>query len=262
MRLALEITLVGGSLFAGGALGFLAITALLMRAHVPKRTARETLAYFGRELLWILLTQPLLPLYFFVGRRMSRGSGVPVVVVHGYGQNRVDFIRFARVFARSGGGPVFGFNYLFLRGLGPLAGSLERFIDGVRRETQSDRVDLVCHSMGGLVAAKLLAEPGAHALVRRCVTVATPHHGLAYKGPIFGAARRELRLGHGVSPTSAVPLLSVYSAHDNVVFPATKSSHIEEPHVENLEVAHLGHLGILFERRVLEAITRWLLERD
>ena len=44
-----------------------------------------------RELYYVLITQPLIPLFFFIGRKFSDGDNVPVVFVHGYFQNRADF---------------------------------------------------------------------------------------------------------------------------------------------------------------------------
>ncbi len=71
------------------------------------RFAKRCVSCFGPT-----VSQPLMPLFYAVGRRMGSGSGdVPVVCVHGYMQNRVDFVALARQLERSGAGPIYGFNY-------------------------------------------------------------------------------------------------------------------------------------------------------
>ncbi|NUO52457.1 MAG: alpha/beta fold hydrolase [Polyangiaceae bacterium] len=213
-----------------------------------------------RETLWAIFTQPLLPLFYFIGRRLAGGSGTPVVFVHGYSQNRVNFLYLARALGKRGRGPLYGFNYAWLRDLPTIARSLGEFIDEIRAETGASKVDLVCHSMGGLVAAQYLAHEGGGDKVRRWATIATPHKGVAYKGPIIGRASKALRSGHGLDKLPDLPLLSIYSTHDNVVFPAS-SSHIAEPGT-NLALAGFGHLAILFVPATADAIAGFLEAPD
>ncbi|WP_218275531.1 hypothetical protein, partial [Pseudomonas sp. MPR-R3A] len=92
----------------------------------------------------------------------------------------------------------------------------------VCRERGVERVDLVCHSLGGVVATEYLRHGGAR--VRRCVTIASPHAGVAWRGPIIGACADELRAGSDHALARAehalpVPCLSIFSTHDNVVHP-------------------------------------------
>jgi hypothetical protein len=55
-----------------------------------------------------------------------------------------------------------------------------------------------------------------------------------------------------------VPALSIYSAHDNLVYPVTTSM-IQGSGASNLEVDNLGHLAVLFDRRVGDAVCEFLL---
>ena len=104
------------------------------------------------------------------------------------------------------------------------AARLARFCDAVRARRAPRRVDLVAHSLGGLVAMEYLHDAGARTRVRRLVTIASPHAGVAWRGPILGACGPQLRGGMrlpGRARERAVPVpcLSVYSTHDNVVHP-------------------------------------------
>lgn len=192
---------------AVGILVYVGATYALMRRHVERRPAARALREALRELLWAALTQPLLPLYYLVGRRMARGGGTPVVVVHGYTQNRVDFLYVACALARAGLGPVYGVNYPWFSSMHGNSERLARFVERVRRETGCGQVDLVAHSLGGLVAMEYLLAGGA-SHVRRLVTVASPHAGVVWRGPIVGACGADMRRGCAFlgAPALAQPL--------------------------------------------------------
>lgn len=232
---------------------------LLSYRYVDKRARGAFFKEVAREVFWASLIQPLLPVGYFFWRRLHGEGDHPVVFVHGYSQNRANFLYLARALRRRGVGPIYGFNYAWLASLPSIAASLGRFVDAVRAETKAEKVDLVCHSMGGLVAAEYLARAGGAAHVRRWVTIATPHRGIAYRGPIFGRAHAALRGGHGLEQLPEVPLLTIYSSHDNVVFPPL-NARLDLPSVQSVLVPGVGHLAILFCASTADAVAKFLQE--
>ena len=256
---------------------------LLMGRHVGVRQKGRWLRELVRELLVAGLTQPLLPLFYLVGRRMDaffvqRGKEglategatprVPIVFVHGYMQNRIGFFGLARSLARAGLGPMFGFNYPWFSSIANNARRLERFVESVCKETGSAAVDLVCHSMGGLIAIEMMRdEAKREALkVRRCVTIASPHAGVMWQGPLLGFGAASLRRGSKLLESHAghkltVPCLSVYSTHDNIVHPKESSS-LALRGGRDVEVDGPGHLSILFSPKVAEHVAEFLREPD
>lgn len=267
---ALELGALGlaaaGAAFGGGVLLYGIGSFALMRPHVPSRPYVRTLRAFLRELFFALLTQPLLPLFYFVGRRLGRGRPgaprVPIVFVHGYMQNRVDFVYLAARLRARGLGPLYGLNYPWFLPIERNARRLARFVEGVLRETGADEVDLVCHSMGGLVALECLR---AHApRVRRLVTIASPHAGVLWRGPMIGVGATALRRGSALlavlgAAIVPVPCLSVFSTHDNVVHPK-ESSALGLRGGRDVEVTDVGHLAILFDDRVARHVGDFLEE--
>jgi pimeloyl-ACP methyl ester carboxylesterase len=252
---------------AVGILGYVGGSFVLMRAHTEPRPLGRVVREALRETLWAALTQPLLPLFYFVGRRLARAEGgVPVVMVHGYTQNRVDFLLLARACARAGLGPVYGFNYPWFATVHDSAARLARFVDDVKRETGAAHVDLVAHSLGGLVAVEYLRAHGGVAEVRRLVTIASPHAGVPWRGPILGACGPQMREGcafleeHARTPLD-VPCLSVYSTHDNVVHPPRTSALAHRGALDRA-VEHVGHLAILFDPEVARACCQFLADSD
>jgi pimeloyl-ACP methyl ester carboxylesterase len=249
----------------GGTLLYVGGSFLLMRSYTDARPAWVSLREALREGLWVILSQPLLPLGYVLGRRMGGRGDQPIVLIHGYGQNRYAFLWLARALRRAGLGPIYGFNYPFFRDINESAARLGRFIERVLAETGRPRVDLVCHSLGSLVGVEYLAGEGS-ARVRRCVTIAGPHGGVAWLGPIFGACGPQLRSGGEFLKGRAaralgVPCLSIYSTHDNIVHPPRTSSLVSRGG-RDLAVDHLGHLSILFDRGVADHIIAFLRETD
>ncbi|MBX3187401.1 MAG: alpha/beta fold hydrolase [Labilithrix sp.] len=246
---------------------------LLMGPHTSARRLGVSLRELFREVAFASVTQPLLPLFYFVGRRMDgfafrggAGGSVPVVFVHGYMQNRVGFLGLARALTRAGHGPLFGFNYPWFSSLANNAARLDRFVASVCEETGSAAVDLVCHSMGGLVAMEMMrAEAQRGRLkVRRCVTIATPHAGIAWRGPLLGFGATDLRRGSKLLEAHAgykvaVPCLSIYSSHDNIVHPK-ETSQLVLRGGRDVEVDAVAHLAILFSPMVARHVTDFLAE--
>jgi triacylglycerol lipase len=243
---------------------------LLMGRHVGARQLGRSLRELIRE-LWIAgLTQPILPLFYLIGHRMQRGKagGVPIVFVHGYMQNRVGFLGLARTLARKGLGPMFGFNYPWFASIASNAQRLERFVERVCKETGSGAVDLVCHSMGGLVAMEMMSDEARRAdlKVRRCVTIATPHAGVMWRGPLLGVGAASLRRGSKLLEAHAgvklaVPCLSVFSSHDNIVHPKESAS-LALRGGRDIEVDGPAHLAILFSPKAAEHVASFLAEPD
>lgn len=259
---------------------------LLMRPHTTARALGISIRELARETLFAAITQPFLPLYYLLGYRMDpfflrrrpkaageeRRTGVPVVFVHGYMQNRVGFLGLAYALARRNIGPLYGFNYPWFASIESNAKRLERFVDRVCEETKSSAVDLVCHSMGGLVAMEMMrgeawatnSKEEKKLKVRRCVTIASPHAGVMWRGPIIGIGGASLRRGSKLLEAHAgftmmVPTLSVFSSHDNIVHPK-ETSHLMKRGGRDVEIEGFGHLAILFARDVANHVASFLAD--
>jgi pimeloyl-ACP methyl ester carboxylesterase len=81
---------------------------------------------------------------------------------------------------------------------------------------------------------------------------------------MLGRGARQLRAGTrflmelSAAPL-AVPMLSIHSTHDNIVAPHHVSS-LEPWGGRDFVVDHVGHLTILFDKRVAGAVADFLLE--
>ena len=259
----LAIGVVG--LLVAGALVYLFGSFFLMAAHVDRRPGQSQAKAMARELFYVLITQPLIPAFFFIGRRLGDGDGIPVIFVHGYFQNRADFWWMARQFRQAAKGPLYGFNYPWFDSVDRNVPRLDRFVERVCAETGAERVTLVAHSLGGLVCLEYSHSQHGVDRVAHCITIGTPHNGVKWRGPILGRVAKELREGGEfhierrdrpvVSPT-----LSVYSTHDNIVHPPT-TCELSARGGDDVAIDGLGHLSLLYSPEVTRVLIEFI-EQD
>jgi pimeloyl-ACP methyl ester carboxylesterase len=257
-----------GSFISAVAFGifiYVALSYVLMRTHVAPRPWRAEAREILRETFWTVLTQPLIPLYYFRGHFMGGdGPRDPVVFVHGYFQNRANFVGLARAIRAAGIGPMYGFNYPWLFRVEKNAARLARFVEKVCAHTNRPHVTLVAHSLGGLVALEYMHTLEGAKRVRRCVTIASPHAGVRWRGPMLGEVGDQVRYGcdflsDRAGRTIAVPTLSIFSSHDNLVHPPETSALATRGGKDRL-VADVGHLAILFDPTVTREVVAFLRE--
>jgi triacylglycerol esterase/lipase EstA (alpha/beta hydrolase family) len=192
-------------------------------------------------------------------------AGVPVLFVHGFLSNAGFWHPIRKHLSRAGQ------NNSFAVTLGPPLASLDdlaaRLSEHVGRiHARAGRpLVLVAHSMGGLVARAYLERPNAHEKVRRLVTLGSPHHGTGAASFMVGTNIRQMRPGSAwlrqyrerMAAGHPVPVLSVYSYHDNIVMPQDSSV---LPHARNTALPGLGHMAMAYDGRIRELLVRELAQ--
>lgn len=215
--------------------------------RAPVRTALAEIAISGAAAVARPLGHLPLPGHHGHGPR-------PIILVHGFAMNRANFWLLARRLASAGLGPIYGFEYWTLGKAGVAARELAAFVDQVRTATGAAEVDVIGHSMGGLVARYFAAFVGGDGAMRHLVTIGSPHGGTPASHFGVGAARKELLTGSALvarlaaaPPLARTQLLVIWSRGDALV-PSTHEARI--PGAEEIVYDDLGHLGLLISRRV------------
>lgn len=99
----------------------------------------------------------------------------PVVLLHGFIDNRSVFVLLRRSLAQHGRQQIESLNYSPLTcDIRAAAELLGRHIEGICERTGSERVDIVGHSLGGLIARYYVQRLGGDSRVRTLVTLGTP----------------------------------------------------------------------------------------
>jgi pimeloyl-ACP methyl ester carboxylesterase len=114
----------------------------------------------------------------------------PVVLVHGLFGSPANFWTLRHHLSRRGIARFTNFTYRPQIDYQGLASRLGAFLDDLCRRTATDAVDVVGHSLGGLVA-RYLIEQGDGRRMRRLVTLGSPWYGPRFPGrelALFGAA--------------------------------------------------------------------------
>ena len=190
----------------------------------------------------------------------SPSATTPTLLVHGYMSNRGYFAALVPRLEAAGIGPLHVPNFRVL--FTPIeffAAELHDAIERVAQATGRPKVNLVCHSMGGLAARQYLREHGP-ARIAKLVTIASPHHGtmLASLGLGLNARQmhpqseflRALEAFEAIEPP-AVDATSIYSTHDNLVSPQETS---RLPWARNVAIPGVGHVAILRDARAFEVV--------
>ncbi|MEV7240193.1 alpha/beta fold hydrolase [Streptomyces sp. NPDC093248] len=186
--------------------------------------------------------------------RLPDRPGPPVVLLHGFIDNRSVFVLLRRSLARSGRQRVESLNYSPLTcDIRIAAELLGRHVEEICERTGSTQVDIVGHSLGGLIARYYTQCLGGDLRVRTLVTLGTPHSGtravpLASAHPIV----RQMRPGSEVieeltrpAPGCRTRFVSFWSDLDSVMDPL-ESACIDHPDLEvrNVRVTGIGHLAL------------------
>ncbi|HUH04618.1 MAG TPA: alpha/beta fold hydrolase [Kofleriaceae bacterium] len=235
------------------------VAVALQRRRAGASAPAVALRHVAREWAVSVAMSAARPLGFFdlPGRR---GQGRPVILVHGYAMNRANFVPLAARLARAELGPVLGFEYWSLGRVASAARRLSTYVDGVCAATGSDTVDIIGHSMGGIVGRYYLTLGSGARRVRNLVTLGTPHRGADLSGVGFGRPSRELLPGSaflqrlGAAPIPPTARVTAIWSHSDCLVSSNRNARLQGAGVEEIVFDDLGHLSLLASRRVAAAV--------
>ena len=120
-------------------------------------------------------------------------AGTPILLVHGMVDNRSIFTVLRLGLRRRGFGRVTTMNYSPLTSdIRVAAAQLAEEVEALVAETGYERIHVIGHSMGGLIARYYVTRLGGDERVHTLVTLGTPHHGTyiayAWHQPAHAAA--------------------------------------------------------------------------
>jgi pimeloyl-ACP methyl ester carboxylesterase len=198
-------------------------------------------------------------------------AGTPIILVHGIVDNRSIFALLRRGLRRRGFGRVVTVNYSSITGdLRVLAARLGEVVEQVCEETGYERVHVVGHSMGGLVARYYVQRLGGDERVHTLVTLGSPHDGTLPAFVLPHPLVRQLRPGSDVIRELAQPaagcrtrFLAIWSDLDQVITPK-RSAMIVHPDLaaRNVFVRGVGHMSLPVDGRVVHEICTTLAHLD
>jgi len=180
-------------------------------------------------------------------------AGTPILLVHGLVDNRSIFAVLRRALRRRGFGRVIALNYsLFTDDIRSAACRLAEVVEELCSDTGYERVHVVAHSMGGLIARYYVQRLGGDDRVHTLVTLGTPHSGTAWARVVPHRLFRQLCPGSdvvaelaGPAPGCRTRLVAVWSDLDQLVLPRSAAL-VEHPDLRarNVLVRGVGHMSL------------------
>lgn len=185
-----------------------------------------------------------------------------VVFVHGYGAAGAVFEPMRAHVEEKLAVPTSHFTYRSLWSFAKITSTLASHVDAIA--ARGNQIDLVGHSLGGLLSRWYVQEMGGAAHVRRVVTLATPHAGTGSAVIAPGPLREVLlpgsavvrRLAAGRDRASHVAHTALVAGGDLMVTPPASAAALDRAHVRWFD--DLGHNALLYDERVFDAVVRAL----
>ncbi|MBL0730247.1 triacylglycerol lipase [Piscinibacter sp. HJYY11] len=178
----------------------------------------------------------------------------PIVFVHGYSGSSSNFSTMIGRFTASGypSNKLYGFNYNSLISSDTASGAqLASYVSTVRARHGGERVSIVAHSNGGLVSRAFRVFNGGSSVMRRFVTLGTPHSGTTWAYACVSPACFDMRpaslflislAGRGCDR-------SLWSSVDGIILPAGSARC-----GSSTQVASVDHLSLLTNSSVYSSV--------
>jgi len=198
-------------------------------------------------------------------------AGTPIVLVHGIVDNHTVFHLLRRGLRRRGFGRVVTVNYSSLVGdIRRLAQNFGEVVEQVCEETGYERVHVVGHSMGGLIARYYVQRLGGDERVHTLVTLGTPHEGTAMAYTLPHNLVRQLRPDSDViadlrepAPGCRTRFVAVWSDLDQLIVPKQRAKIVHpDLSARNVYMRGVGHMSLPVDGRVVHEICTTLAHLD
>lgn len=198
-------------------------------------------------------------------------AGTPILLIHGVTDNRSIFTVLRRGLRRRGFGRVTSVNYSQLtEDVRQVAARLCEVVEEICADTGYERIHVIGHSMGGLVARYYVQRMGGDERVHTVVTMGTPHEGTFPARLVPHPVARQMRPGSDVlvelaepSPGCRTRFVSFWSDLDQMIIPK-RSARLEHADLmaRNVFVRGVGHMSLPIDGRVVHEICTTLAHLD
>jgi triacylglycerol lipase len=229
----------------------------------------------AREASASLLTYELYPLGL-VGRSLptvpslwktANDPRIPCLFIHGVFHNRSTFAFIKQKLALKGWRHFREIDLLTsIHPVPRLAEQVATVVSQLQREHEVPQIDIIAHSLGGIVARYYVQQLGGDGPVRNLVTLGSPHGGTVWSRYSVLSHLKDLspqspfmRHLNSLNAPRSTRAIAVSGELDLLVLPRENGFW---PGVRNIHLKRVGHAGLLFSRRVLQIILSNLRETE
>ncbi|WP_037864277.1 esterase/lipase family protein [Streptomyces sp. NRRL S-340] len=220
-----------------------------------------------RTLLLAMLSAVALAAFGMSSTADAATSGrTPVVFVHDFTGNAGNWAAAEAVFEADGysSGDLFAYQYNWTQSNATSAAGLAAYVRQVLATTGAHQVDIVNHSMGGLVSNWYIRKLGGQPYVRHLASIAGANHGTTAAGAclvnvscleMYPGSAFLSTLNAGDETPGDTQYATWYSPCDGVIIPYTSTPLIG---AANHLVPCQTHLGFLTDVLTLQAVEHFL----
>ncbi len=233
--------------------------------------ASENYRKIDPDVIRHLVQVPLLGYSFLVSRHEKINPGKPdgyppLIFVHGLAGNRGQFLLMAGYLWLLGRKRSYKINFDSGQSVEDMAAALAHFIRGVRRATGEKQVEIIAHSLGGIVARLAISKYRLSSGVRTLITLGTPHHGTYHARYANTTIIRELRPDSKIIKfldkqrwPKGVRGVTFWSRNDLFVLPAESAA---LNGTEKIDATPFTHYSYLIDPKSWAAVGRALDSRQ
>jgi triacylglycerol lipase len=196
----------------------------------------------------------------------------PILLVHGIIDNHAIFTVMERTLRRRGFQTLSAYDYgVLTHNISRAAVRLGEAIEKLSAATGYERIHVIGHSMGGLIARYYVQRLAGDRHVHTLVTLGTPHHGtqLAWAAPLLPLVRQltpNSSLIHELAepaPGCRTRFIVFYSDIDHLIVPSSNArlDH-SDLNVRNVAVRGVGHLSMANNGHIAFTIAEALRQLD
>lgn len=197
--------------------------------------------------------------------------GTPILLLHGFADNHSIFTLLRRGLLRRGFSRVFAMNYsVRTKDVRTAAAQLAEEVEVITAETGYERIHIVAHSLGGVVARYYVTRLGGDHRIHTLVTMGAPHTGTLLAHLLPTSLTRQLRPRSPLmeelnqpAPGCRTRVVAFWSDTDEAVVPAVNAAlHQEGVATTNIRLRGIGHLSLPILPSVVHEIATRLTQLD
>lgn len=228
------------------------------------------------EAMYTTTTLLLYPLGFFSwnGKRLQTATHQdndngkrPVVLIHGYFHNLSGYFVLSQKLKKRGWTHIHPINLnTYTSTIEAMAREVKKAVEEIIKFTKHKKVDIIGHSLGGLVGRYYVQNLGGYKNVRNLITLATPNWGTELAVFGIGPSAKQMRpqadfidrINTDINNLRKINFSSIWSPFDAMIIPPTNA--ILRGAGKNIRIDFVGHIGMLYSDRVFELICK-IMER-
>jgi len=190
----------------------------------------------------------------------------PIILIHGYLHHAFVWIYHGKKLSKKGFSPIYTLNLKHsLASIHNHANDLEKKINQILKETKSDEIILIGHSMGGVIASYYALNIAKKGLVKHVITIGSPLRGTKIAKFGIGKCAKEMKrdsefildLSEKIKKEKEINFYHIATKTDELVVPYNSAIMIGEEK-KHFTLNGLGHGSLLYSKRVNDKISFWL----